>query len=93
MTTIEEQPHPPSLRLEETALRAAVGRWITRSRRRSGLSQSQLAQQLGVSRQRLGHWERGDHAPRLGDFLGLCATLSFGVDSLLAELGSPEEGK
>ncbi len=52
-----------SLRERERDLVAALGERIVRLREARGWSRTLLARRLGVSRGRLGHWERGGHAP------------------------------
>ncbi len=52
-----------SLRERERDLVAALGERIVRLRQAKGWSRTILARRLGVSRGRLGHWERGGHAP------------------------------
>jgi transcriptional regulator with XRE-family HTH domain len=52
-----------SLRERERDLVAALGRRIGRLREAKGWSPTVLARRLGVSRGRLGHWERGGNAP------------------------------
>ena len=48
-------------------------------RKNSGLSQEQLAEKLGVSRQAVSRWESGDSTPDMLNLLGLCKC--FGVSS------------
>lgn len=52
-----------SLRARERDLVAALGQRIARLRAARGLSRTALARRLGVTRGRLGHWERGGNAP------------------------------
>ena len=42
----------------------ATSRRLLRARRQAGLTQANLAQQLGVSPSRVSEWERGRHEPR-----------------------------
>jgi len=52
-----------SLRARERDLVVALGERIVRLREGKGWSRTALARRLGVSRGRLGHWERGLSAP------------------------------
>ena len=52
-----------SLRARERDLVVALGERIVRLREAKGWSRTALARRLGVSRGRLGHWERGGSAP------------------------------
>jgi transcriptional regulator with XRE-family HTH domain len=76
---------------EEAERKALVefGRRIARLRRRKGWSQATLAQQLGMSRERLGHWERGEHNPPLAALLALRQVLGIAIDELVS--GEPAE--
>lgn len=52
-----------------------TGDEIRLARQRAGLTQQELAQQIGVSMRTIGNWERGDtvpqrHAARIADVLG-----------------------
>ena len=57
----EEKP------VRSRGLTQEVGRRIVRERKRRGWSQGDLARRLGVKRERMGNWERGENAPRLED--------------------------
>ena len=55
-----------------------IGSKITEARRKTGLSQAQLAEQLSVSPQAVGKWERGESMPDILTFDRLAGIL--GVD-------------
>lgn len=59
-------------------------------RRKAGLSQEALAEELGVSRQAVSKWETGDAVPEIGKLLALAKTFDVTTDWLLSEEG-PEE--
>lgn len=60
-------------------------------RRRAGLSQEGLAEQLGVSRQAVSRWECGDAVPEPAKILLLAKTFGVTTDWLLDDtLGTPE---
>ena len=54
-------------------------------RRRSGITQETLAQQMGVSRQTVSKWESGEAMPELGKLMDLSDIFSCKLDSLLRE--------
>lgn len=52
-------------------------------RRREGLSQEQLADKLGVTRQSVSKWESGSAAPELGKLIALSELFGVSVDYLV----------
>lgn len=54
-------------------------------RRRNGLSQEQLAEKLGVSRQAVSKWESGSATPELEKLLALSACFQITLDELVTE--------
>ena len=72
----------------ERGLAAEIGRRIVRLRKRRGWSQAELARRLGVTRMRLGNWERGVYTPPLGALLALRRELGVSLDELLT--GRPD---
>ena len=59
-------------------------------RRKAGLSQEALAEELGVSRQAVSKWETGDAVPEIGKLVALAKTFDVTADWLLSE-EEPEE--
>lgn len=60
-------------------------------RRREGLSQEQLADRLGVTRQSVSKWEGGTASPELGKLVALSELFSVSVDYLVKDyLEEPE---
>ena len=55
-------------------------------RRRSGLSQEQLAERLGVSRQAVSKWESGQSTPELEKLKALSACFHVTIDELTGGL-------
>jgi ribosome-binding protein aMBF1 (putative translation factor) len=88
-------------RLKETAivpqsedeLVAALGRRIVRLRESKGWDRVELARRLGVTRERLGHWERGKHMPPLQALIGLGRELGLSIDELVSGERSNREKK
>ena len=66
---------------------------IQACRKRAGLSQEQLAERLGVSRQAVSKWETGEATPELGKLAALCSELNVSADWLLNDIdpGPPQE--
>lgn len=56
---------------------------IRRLRLRRGLERSELAERLGVSRQRVGNWERGGNTPSVSSLPGLARELGVTIDELV----------
>lgn len=54
-------------------------------RRKAGLSQEALAEELGVSRQAVSKWETGDAVPEIGKLAALAKTFGVTTDWLLSE--------
>lgn len=60
-------------------------------RRRKGLSQEQLAEQMGVTRQSVSKWESGQALPELGKLVVLSELFGVSVDYLVKDyLSEPE---
>ena len=70
-----------------------LGENIQTARKAKGLSQEALAEQVGVSRQALGKWEKDTALPSLDNLQALAAVLDVSVDVLLGTTqadGTPE---
>jgi transcriptional regulator with XRE-family HTH domain len=74
---------------ETRAMLAAFGRRIARLRKDRRWDRPELARRLGVSRQRLAHWERGENSPPLDVLLALGRELGVSVDELLTGEAPP----
>ena len=61
-----------------------MGEKIQDLRRRSGMSQDALAEQLGVSRQAVSKWENDLSCPDISLLPGLCRILGITSDELLS---------
>ncbi len=62
-------------------------------RRRSGLSQEQLAEKIGVSRQSVSKWESGAATPELEKLLALSECFGVPLDALVKEEAVGRETK
>lgn len=58
---------------------------ITLFRKKNGLSQEELAEKIGVSRQAVSKWETGDALPEITKLKALAETFNVTVDFLLDE--------
>lgn len=61
-----------------------IGRFIAAERKRQGLTQRQLAEQLSVSDKTISKWECGKGLPEVSLMLPLCKALQIGVNDLLS---------
>lgn len=68
-----------------------LGQNIQAARRARGLSQEQLAERIGISRQALGKWENDTALPGLDNLQALAEALGVSVDALLG-LPAPRAG-
>ncbi len=62
-----------------------IGQKLKDKRARLGLSQEQLAEQLGVTRQTIANWEKGKTYPDIGSVLKLSDLYGVSLDELLKE--------
>ena len=62
-----------------------IGQKLKDKRTGLGLSQEQLAEQLGVTRQTIANWEKGKTYPDIGSVLKLSDLYSVSLDELLKE--------
>jgi transcriptional regulator with XRE-family HTH domain len=60
-----------------------IGQRLGERRRAAGLSQEELAEKLGVSRQAVSNWERAQSAPDTDNLLALAKLYGITVDALL----------
>ncbi len=56
---------------------------LTQLRKSQNMTQEQLAEKLGVSRQAVSRWESGDSTPDMNNLLGLCDLFSVSSDYLI----------
>lgn len=58
---------------------------LKRIRKENNLSQEQLAEKLGVSRQAVSKWESGQSYPEMDKVIQICKTFNFNMDELMNE--------
>jgi len=61
-----------------------IGKFIAECRKIKKLTQSDLAEQLGVTDRSVSNWENGKHMPDLSLFKPLCKTLDITINELLS---------
>ena len=61
-----------------------VGKFIAACRKEQGMTQANLAEQLGISDRAVSKWETGKSMPDSGIMLELCALLNINVNELLS---------
>ena len=63
---------------------------LKRSRTQSGLTQEELAEKVGVSRQAVAKWERGESVPDIDSCMKLADIYGTTVDMLVRSFGKQE---
>ena len=61
-----------------------IGRFISACRKKAGLTQSQLAEQLGITDKAVSKWETGRSMPDVSLFTSLCDILGISLNELIA---------
>ena len=61
---------------------------LSKLRKANNLSQEQLAEKLGVSRQAVSRWELGETTPDMLNLVGLCDIFGVSADYLIRDLDS-----
>ena len=62
---------------------------LVRLRKQRGMSQEELAAKLGVSRQAVSKWERGEASPDTYNLIQLARAYGMTLDELVGEVGFP----
>lgn len=68
-----------------------IGRFISQCRRAKGWTQSNLAEELGITDKAVSKWETGKSMPDLSLFLPLCRLLGITLNELMSGEAIPEE--
>ena len=61
-----------------------IGKFIAECRKHKNMTQSELAEKLGVTDKSIGNWENGRNMPDLSLFKPLCAELDITINELLS---------
>lgn len=61
-----------------------TGKFISSCRKEKNITQSELAEKLGISDRAISKWENGNCLPDAGKMLDLCAILGISVNELLS---------
>ena len=61
-----------------------IGKFILKCRKNKNMTQSDLAEKLGVTDKSIGNWENGRNMPDLSLFKPLCDTLGITINDLLS---------
>ena len=61
-----------------------IGKFIAKCRKEKKMTQSELAEKLGVSDKTIGNWENGRNMPDLSLFKPLCNELNISINDLLS---------
>lgn len=61
-----------------------IGRFISKCRKEKNITQSQLAEKLGVTDRSVSNWENGKNMPDLSLFRPLCEILNISINELLS---------
>jgi len=61
-----------------------IGKFIAKSRKEKNITQTQLAEKLGVSDRTVGNWENGRNMPDLSLFKPLCDELGITINDLIS---------
>jgi len=62
-----------------------IGQKLKKARQAAGLTQEQIAERIGVSRQTISNWERGHSYPDIASVLSLSEAYAVSLDELLKE--------
>ena len=69
----------------------SIGEFIQELRKEKGLTQRELASQIGISDKTISKWENGNSVPDTSMLLSLCKALDISVNELLSGNKLPPE--
>lgn len=61
-----------------------IGKFISKCRKEKNITQSELAEKLGVTDRSVSNWENGKNMPDLSLFIPLCELLNISINELLS---------
>ena len=61
-----------------------IGKFIAKCRKEKKMTQSDLAEKLGVTDKSIGNWENGRNMPDLSLFKPLCKELDISINDLMS---------
>lgn len=64
---------------------------LQRLRKQAGMSQEELGERLGVSRQTISKWENGTSYPDMLNLMAISSFFSVSVDSLVTDASAPQQ--
>lgn len=68
-----------------------IGRFIAENRKKQNLTQEQLSEQLGISKNAVSKWERGLNLPDVSKMQELCSILNITLNELFIGERIPDE--
>ena len=78
------------VRQEKNQIKRTLGEALKEHRLRCQMTQEFVAESVGVSRQAVSKWERGDSDPSTSNLLALAKLFGISAEELLRNVGSPE---
>ena len=78
------------VRQEKNQIKRTLGEALKEHRLRCQMTQEFVAESVGVSRQAVSKWERGDSDPSTSNLLTLAKLFGISAEELLRNVGSPE---
>ena len=73
-------------RQERSRIKRSLGEAIKQNRNRCGMTQEFVAEALGVSRQAVSKWERGDSDPSTANLLALAKLFGISAEKMLRDI-------
>lgn len=70
--------------------RTTIAENLVSYRREKGMSQEELAERLGISRQAVSKWERGESQPDMGNLIALADVYGVTIDDIVRPSANPQ---
>lgn len=68
--------------ISSDGIKKNISKNITKYRERAGLSQRELAQQLGITPSRISNWEQGANCPTIDILFEVCKALGVSINDI-----------